>query len=79
MSLEDFRRDMVLEVYNEAGQMVMAYNIYRCWVSEYQAMPELDAESEAVAIQSLVLQNEGWERDSSIKGPDAPDTLERRG
>ncbi|MEL6528832.1 MAG: phage tail protein [Pseudomonadota bacterium] len=79
VSLEDFRRDMVLEVYNEAGQMVMAYNIYRCWVSEYQAMPELDAESEAVAIQSLVLQNEGWERDSSIKGPDAPDTLERRG
>ncbi|WP_298469143.1 phage tail protein [uncultured Erythrobacter sp.] len=62
VSLKDFRKDIVLEVYNEAGQLVMAYNIYRCWVSEYQAMPELDANSNAVAIQSLVLQNEGWER-----------------
>ncbi len=62
VSLKDFRKDIVLKVYNEAGQLVMAYNIYRCWVSEYQAMPELDANSNAVAIQSLVLQNEGWER-----------------
>jgi phage tail-like protein len=65
-SLADFRKDIVLELYNEAGQKVFAYNMYRCWVSEYQALPELDANCPAIAIQLIVLQNEGWERDTTV-------------
>lgn len=71
-SLEDFRKDIILEVYNEAGQAVLAYKIFRCWVSEYQAMPDLDANANAVAIQTIKLENEGWERDESVTEPDEP-------
>jgi phage tail-like protein len=66
ISLQDFRKDITIELYNEAGQKVVAYNVYRCWASEYKALPELDAEGNVVAIQSLILQNEGWERDPSF-------------
>ena len=69
VSLADFRKDIIIEMYNEAGQKVIAYNIFRCWVSEYQAVPELDATANAVAIQSITLQNEGWERDVSVTEP----------
>lgn len=62
VSLKDFRRDLILEVYNEAGQLAIAYKIFRCWVSEFQALPELDASANAVAIQTLKLENEGWEQ-----------------
>lgn len=72
VSLADFRKDLILEVYNEAGQLALAYRIYRCWVSEFTAVPELDASANAVAIQSLVLQNEGWERDESVTEPTEP-------
>lgn len=71
-SLKDFRKDLVLEVYNEAGQKVIAYNIYRCWPSEFVALPELDASGNAVAIQLLKLENEGWERDASVTMPEEP-------
>ena len=60
VSLKDFRKDVILEVYNEAGQLVLAYKIYRCWVSEFQAVPDLDANANAIAIQTLKLENEGW-------------------
>lgn len=69
VSLKDFRKDVILEVYNEAGQLVIAYNIYRCWVSEFQAMPDLDANANAVAIESIKLENEGWLRDTSVQEP----------
>jgi phage tail-like protein len=71
-SLKDFRKDIILEVYNEAGQLVLAYKIFRCWVSEYQALPELDANANAVAIQTLKLENEGWERDYEVPEPLEP-------
>jgi phage tail-like protein len=71
-SLANFRRNITLEFYNAAGQLVYSYNIYNCWPSEYTAMPELDSSSNAVAIQTLVLQNEGWERDASVKVPPPP-------
>lgn len=71
-SLKDFRKDLILEVYNEAGQLAIAYKIYRCWVSEYQAMPDLDANANAVAIQHIKLENEGWERDAEVKEPTEP-------
>jgi phage tail-like protein len=72
MSLQDFRKDIVLEVYNEAGQLAIAYKIYRCWVSEYQALPDLDANANAVAIQHIKLENEGWERDLETVEPQEP-------
>ena len=71
-SLKDFRKDVVLEVYNEAGQLAIAYKIFRCWVSEYQALPDMDANANAVAIQHLKLENEGWERDLSVAEPSEP-------
>ena len=72
VSLKDFRKDIILELYNEAGQLALAYKIYRCWVSEYQATPDLDANANAVAIQHLKLENEGWERDQSVAEPTEP-------
>jgi phage tail-like protein len=72
VSLKDFRKDILLEVYNEAGQLVLAYKVYRCWVSEFQALPELDANANAVAIQTLKLENEGWERDAEVAEPQEP-------
>ncbi|MBO3749212.1 phage tail protein [Streptosporangiaceae bacterium NEAU-GS5] len=72
LSLLDFRKDIVIEVYNEAGQLAIAYKVYRCWVSEYQALPELDANANAVAIQHLKLENEGWERDTEVTEPTEP-------
>lgn len=69
VSLASFRKDIRLEFYNEAGQLAIAYNIYRCWVSEYQPLPELDASGNGVAIQMIKLENEGWERDTSVTEP----------
>jgi phage tail-like protein len=69
VSLKDFRKGIILELYNEAGQLVLAYKIYRCWVSEYQILPDLDANANAIAIEQLKLENEGWERDKSGREP----------
>jgi phage tail-like protein len=72
VSLADFRKDVIIDVFNEAGQKVLAYNVFRCWVSEFQSLPELDANANAVAIQTLKLENEGWERDYSVTEPAEP-------
>jgi phage tail-like protein len=72
LSLKDFRKDITVEVYNEAGQMVLAYKVFRCWVSEYTALPELDANANAIAIETLKLENEGWERDEEVVEPEEP-------
>jgi phage tail-like protein len=72
VSLADFRKDIIIELYNEAGQLALAYKVYRCWVSEYQAMPDLDANANAVAIQHIKLENEGWERDRETPEPAEP-------
>lgn len=71
-SLTDFRKDITIEVYNEAGQLAFAYNLFRCWVSEYQAMADLDANANAILIQHIKLENEGWERDSNVPEPQEP-------
>lgn len=76
VSLKDFRKEISIEVYNEAGQKVIAYNVFRCWVSEYQALPDLDANANAVAIQHIKLENEGWERDISVPEPSEPSFTE---
>jgi phage tail-like protein len=72
VSLADFRKDITLEFYNEAGQLAIAYNIFRCWVSEFQALPDLDANASAVAFQHIKLENEGWQRDESVTEPKEP-------
>jgi phage tail-like protein len=76
VSLKDFRKDIIIEIYNEAGQLAIAYKVYRCWVSEYQAFPALDASGNAVAIQTLKLENEGWERDYEVTEPSEPSFTE---
>ena len=72
VALKEFRKDILIEFYNEAGQLALAYRVHRCWVSEYQALPDLDADANAVAIQHIKLENEGWERDTSISEPVEP-------
>jgi phage tail-like protein len=72
VSLEDFRKDVIIDVFNEAGQKVISYLVFRCWVSAYQALPDLDANADAVAIESIKLENEGWERDQSVTEPQEP-------
>jgi phage tail-like protein len=72
VSLADFRKDIILELLNEAGQVAISYKVYRCWVSEYEAWPDLDANANAVAIQHIKLENEGWERDLSVTEPQEP-------
>jgi phage tail-like protein len=69
VSLADFRKDIILDFYNEAGQLAISYKIYRAWVSEYQALPDLDSNANAVAIQHIILENEGWDRDTSVTEP----------
>jgi phage tail-like protein len=76
VSLADFRKDVVIEFHNEAGQLAIAYKVYRCWPSEYQALPDLDANANAVAIQTLKLENEGWERDYEVTEPTEPSFTE---
>lgn len=72
VSLADFRKDVIIDVFNEAGQKVLSYKVYRCWVSDYQALPDLDANANAIAIQTLKLENEGWERDTDVAEPAEP-------
>jgi phage tail-like protein len=69
ISLKKFRKDMIIELLNEQGTVVKAYKVYRCWVSSYQALPDLDANAHVVAIENMVIQNEGWERDESVTEP----------
>ena len=76
VSLKDFRKDVIIEVYNEAGQLALAYKVFRCWVSEYQSLPDLDANANAVAIQHIKLENEGIERDYEVPEPSEPSFVE---
>jgi phage tail-like protein len=72
VSLSNFRKDLIIDLYNEAGQLVLSYKVFRAWVSEFQALPDLDANANAVAIQHLKLENEGWERDYDVAEPSEP-------
>jgi phage tail-like protein len=71
-SLKDFRKDIIIQLLNEAGQVALVYRVHRAWPSEYQIVSELDANANAVAIQSLKLENEGWERDYDVPEPAEP-------
>ncbi|WP_194912916.1 phage tail protein [Catenulispora rubra] len=71
-SLRDFRKDIVIELLNEAGQVAVAFKVYRAWVSEYQITSELDGNANAVAIQHIKLECEGIERDPEVAEPEEP-------
>jgi phage tail-like protein len=72
VSLADFRKNITIDLFNEAGQKVISYQVFRCWVSEFQSLPELDANANAVAIQHIKLENEGWTRDLAVTEPTEP-------
>lgn len=66
VSLAGLRKDITIEMLNLQGSVVRAYHVFRCWVSEYTALPELDANANAIAFETIVLQNEGFARDSAV-------------
>jgi phage tail-like protein len=68
-TLKNFRKDIIIELLNEQGIVAKAYKVFRCWVSEFQALPELDANGHAVAFEHIVIQNEGWTRDIDVTEP----------
>ena len=70
--LPDDRKNVIIDVFTEAGQKAISYHIYRCWVSEYEALPGLDANANAVTITRLKLENEGWDRDPAVVEPTEP-------
>jgi phage tail-like protein len=76
VSLSDFRKDIIIELYNEAGQLVMSWKVYRCWPSTYSPLNEFNANSTEVAIESMVLEHEGWERDMEVAEPAEPSYTE---
>jgi len=68
-SLANLRREVRLQLLNEEGQPVHGYIVHRCWVSEFQALPDLDAGANAIALEHIKLENEGWEVDPTIVEP----------
>ena len=70
MTLKNFRKDIVINVLNLQGNVAISYKVYRAWVAEYQALPDFDAGTmNTVGIQTLKLEHEGWERDTSVAEP----------
>ncbi len=69
MSLKNFRKNMLIKLFNQQGTPVLTYMVYRCWVAEYQALPELDSMCDAIAVETIVLQHDGWERDRAVGEP----------
>jgi phage tail-like protein len=72
-ALGNFRKDLIIQLLNEAGQVVLQWFVRRCWVSEYQAMPDLDANANAVAIEHIKIENEGFFRDVSVTPEPEPE------
>lgn len=69
VSLADFRKDLIVDLFNEAGQLVISYQLFRCWVSDYTAMPQLDAATAGAAIRSIKIEMESWRRDPAVTEP----------
>lgn len=73
VALRAYRKEVVLQLMNEAGQVVLAYFLHGAWVSKFTAVPDLDANGAAVvAIESIELQVESWERDTAVTEPSEP-------
>jgi phage tail-like protein len=67
MSLKDYRKDILIEVRDDTGKILLAFRAYRCWPSEYVALKDSDGNHKSVALEILVLEHEGWERDYEIR------------
>ena len=72
VSLADFRKDVTIDLLNEAGQLVMSFRVYRCWPSEYVPLTALDSGNSCVVYESITLEHEGWERDYEVTEPHEP-------
>jgi phage tail-like protein len=70
MDLAGYKKDLVLEVMNEKGQVALRYHLFSCWVSEFAALPDLDANANAVSIEHIKVELEGWQRDEQTPEPD---------
>lgn len=75
MDLVDYKKDLTLEVMNEKGHVAFRYTLYHCWVSEYTSVPDLDANANAVAIETIKIEMEGWDRDIDTKEPKESDSV----
>lgn len=71
-SLADYKKDIMIDLYNEAGQLVMSWKVRSCWPSKYSAVTEFDAGSSDLAIESITLEHDGWERDTDVAEPTEP-------
>jgi phage tail-like protein len=69
MNLANYKKDLTLDVLNEKGQVALRYHLFRCWVSEFVALPDLDANANAVAIEHIKIELEGWVRDADLPEP----------
>jgi phage tail-like protein len=69
-AIPTFKKDIAIDIFNEDDVKVLSYLVHRCWVSEYEALPSLDANSDAVAIERIKLEHDGWERDTSVVPPE---------
>lgn len=69
MSLVNYRKEVTIEVLNMQGTPTIAFKLRRAWVSEFQAIPEMDANANAVAIQTLKLEYEGFAIDEAVAEP----------
>jgi phage tail-like protein len=76
VSLRNYKRNFTIELLNEAGQTVITYKVFNAWVSEFTAQADLDANANAVLIQSIKIENEGWERDRDVTEPTEPAFME---
>jgi phage tail-like protein len=72
--LKDFRRNLTIDLFNEAGQKVLSYKVYGAWVSEFTGAADLDANANAILIEAMKIEHEGWERDTAVKEPSEPDS-----
>jgi phage tail-like protein len=73
---DDFRKDVIIDCFDEAGQKVTSYHIYRCWVSEYEVLPDPDANAGTVIIQRIKLENGGWDREPAVVAPTDPSSAD---
>ncbi len=75
MDLVNYKKDLTVEMKNERGQVVLRYFLYRCWVSEFTSLPELDAGANSVAIESIKVEIEGYKRDIDLQEPSEKDAV----
>jgi phage tail-like protein len=66
---QNFRKSVRIELLDEAGQLVLAYDVFNAWVSQYTALPDLNSSANAIAIEEITLEHDGWARDTSVVPP----------